>query len=112
MSDPRTPHVGATVHYVSYSTPGGEYASMCRAAIVAEVGQWITMVSTPGESRVEGEPWKYPTRVVEQWWYPGALALAVINPAGVFFNGAAAVACKHADFDDHRPGTWHWPEHE
>jgi len=30
-----SPTVGRIVHYVSYGTPGGEYASTCRAAIVA-----------------------------------------------------------------------------
>lgn len=32
------PSVGRVVHYVSYGTPGGEFASTCRAAIVTEVG--------------------------------------------------------------------------
>jgi hypothetical protein len=31
------PSVGRTVHYVSYGTPGGEYKSKCRAAIIADV---------------------------------------------------------------------------
>lgn len=31
------PSVGRVVHYVSYGTPGGEFASVCRAAVVAEV---------------------------------------------------------------------------
>lgn len=29
--------VGEIVHYVSYGTPGGEYVSRCRAAVVTEV---------------------------------------------------------------------------
>ena len=36
MSD-TLPTVGRMVHYKSYGTPGGEYGSLCRAAIVAEV---------------------------------------------------------------------------
>ena len=32
------PSVGRVVHYVSYGTPGGEFASTCRAAIVTEAG--------------------------------------------------------------------------
>lgn len=31
------PSVGRIVHYVSYGTPGGEYTSECRAAIITEV---------------------------------------------------------------------------
>ncbi|MFJ8508627.1 hypothetical protein [Streptomyces avermitilis] len=34
MSDAARPTVGRIVHYVSYGTPGGEYSSECRAAIV------------------------------------------------------------------------------
>lgn len=33
------PTVGRIVHYVSFGTPGGEYTSQCRAAIIAEVGE-------------------------------------------------------------------------
>lgn len=44
------------MHYVSYGTPGGEYLSKCRAAVVTEVG------------------------VVEQ------VGLCVLNPTGAFFN--------------------------
>lgn len=31
------PTVGRIVHYVSYGTPGGEYPSTCRAAVIAAV---------------------------------------------------------------------------
>jgi hypothetical protein len=31
------PSIGRVVHYTSYGTPGGEYSSQCRAAIVTEV---------------------------------------------------------------------------
>jgi hypothetical protein len=50
------PSVGRVVHYVSYGTPGGEYASECRAAIVTEVDTSDTV------------------------------GLAVLNPTGMFFN--------------------------
>ena len=33
----RVPSVGRIVHYVSYGTPGGEYPSVCRAAIITQV---------------------------------------------------------------------------
>jgi hypothetical protein len=51
------PSVGEIVHYTSCGTPGGEYGSECRAAIV--------------------------TAVRDQ---PGEVDLAVLNPEGVFFN--------------------------
>lgn len=97
-----TPSVGRIVHYVSYGTPGGEYTSQCRAAMVAEVGAWITVQtrSVPSYSTSEGRP----IRDIEQWFYDDACALVVSNPSGQFFN-----SCKH-DEDDKRGGTWHWPE--
>jgi hypothetical protein len=74
------PSVGRIVHYVSYGTPGGEYASQCRAAIVTE-----------GPDVFDGEG-------VE------TVSLCVFNPTGLFFND-----CRH-DEDEKRGGTWHWPE--
>lgn len=110
----RKPMVGDVVHYVSYGTPGGEYASRCRAAVVAEVGQWVTVETRTPKSfdRSEGRP----IREVEQWWYADACALAVLNPTGLFFNGPAGVACRYDDGSagsagGYDPGTWHWPEH-
>jgi hypothetical protein len=54
------PTVGRVVHYVAYGTPGGEYASVDRAAI-------ITQVHEPDK---EDSP----------------VGLAVLNPSGLFFN--------------------------
>jgi hypothetical protein len=51
-----TPSVGRIVHYVSYGTPGGEYTSQCRAAIIAGVIE------------------------IDE------LDLVVFNPTGLFFN--------------------------
>lgn len=50
------PTVGRIVHYVSYGTPGGEYKSECRAAIV--------------------------TAVVGS----GVISVVVLNPTGLFFD--------------------------
>lgn len=58
MTD-RVPSVGRIVHYVSYGTPGGEFTSECRAAIIVAVGAPST-IDTCG--------------------------LAVFNPSGMFFN--------------------------
>ena len=51
--------VGRIVHYVSYGTPGGEFAPEHRAAIVTEVAE-------PGTNAIVG--------------------LCVLNPTGMFFN--------------------------
>lgn len=50
------PSVGRVVHYVSYGTPGGEYLSECRAAMVTAVQDDETV------------------------------SLFVMNPTGVFLN--------------------------
>lgn len=76
------PTVGRIVHYVSYGTPGGEYASQCRAAVVTEVGT----ASDPAG-------------------FDSAVGLCVLNPTGQFFNQGVM-----QDEDGHRGGTWHWPE--
>ena len=54
-------HVGLMVHYVSYGTPGGEYTSQCRAAVVTEVGR-------PSEGSTYGT------------------GLCVLNPEGMLLN--------------------------
>lgn len=102
------PSVGSIVHYVSYGTPGGEYTSQCRAAIVAGV----------------------PNKVNDST----ELVLAVLNPTGLFFNESVRYdegaetpgdpACPGADHHGSpfrycacgwaeaalKGGTWHWPE--
>ncbi|MFG3710867.1 hypothetical protein [Micromonospora sp. NPDC047730] len=86
-----TPTVGRIVHYVSYGTPGGEYTSQCRAAMITEVGD------------------------------DDRLGLAVLNPTGVFFHSLADGGCERHDGDasdtpgapdtpSYHGGTWHWPE--
>lgn len=77
------PSVGRIVHYVSYGTPGGEYPSVCRAAIVTEAPSSFSTDSG------DDEP----------------VGLCVLNPEGIFLNRYVA-----HDEDDHRGGTWHWPE--
>jgi hypothetical protein len=99
-----TPSVGRIVHYVSFGTPGREYASECRAAIITETDTSDTV------------------------------ALAVLNPTGMFFNRTVtydaggetpgAPDCPQAEAHGNpfrycscgwgeaklRGGTWHWPE--
>ena len=75
-----SPTVGQPVHYRSYGTPGGEYASRCRAAIV-----------TAGPASADD---------VNQ-----VVSLAVLNPTGLFFDTAIA----YSDPANGEGGTWHWP---
>ena len=87
----QTPTVGRIVHYVSYGTPGGEYTSQCRAAIVSAVPRYLI------EEPMDG----CPNGTDGDW----IVDLAVLNPTGMFFNEA----CKLDDIS-HAGGTWHWPE--
>lgn len=78
------PSINRMVHYVSYGTPNGEYASCCRAAVITETG-------------APGSP----------------VGLAVINPTGLFFHSITDGGCRYAEPgpDGRYPGgTWHWPE--
>jgi len=78
------PSVGRIVHYVSHGTPGGEYTSECRAAVITEV--------TDNLDRDDAEK---------------TVGLAVLNPSGMFFNAA-----RYDEGTDgtYARGTWHWPE--
>ena len=78
------PAVGRIVHYRSHGTPGGEYTSQCRAAIITATDPDPEDVPEPGQV------------------FAG---LAVLNPEGMFFNG-----CVLQDEAGHAGGTWHWPE--
>lgn len=80
------PSVGRIVHYVSYGTPGGEYKSECRAAIVTAVS---------------------PTGVDLAVLNPTGM---FFNQGCLRHDGDAA----HVDAEPGKPfylgGTWHWPE--
>lgn len=94
MSEPK-PSVGRVVHYVSHGTPVREdgtqaYAAKCRAAIVTDVYSADNPHPDPEVyTEAEGAEW---------------VALAVLNPTGMFFNDA----CH--DEPRKQGGTWHWPE--
>jgi len=96
----QTPSVGRIVHYVSYGTPGGEYRSECRAAIITA----IPSIQIDQFGGVPKEP------IVD---------LCVLSPAGTLFT----FGCDHHEGDigadaagveitgrSYRGGTWHWPE--
>jgi hypothetical protein len=80
------PFLGASVHYVSYGTPGGEYGKKCRAAIVTATGE-------------------HPDA-------DGTCSLHVMNPTGQFWPQAVHHSEDHrnpADLKGLAGGTWHWP---
>jgi hypothetical protein len=88
------PRIGDPVHYTSYGTPGGEYATACRAAVITGLGDPIDY---PAGEELGPED----AQLVD---------LCVLNPTGMFFNTGVP--------QDERPGyersggTWHWPETE
>ena len=94
------PSVSQMVHYVSYGTPGGEYVSACRAAVVTEVTEHPDADMTAG--------------------------LAVLNPEGMFFKrgvpcdlGSEQAPVPATAYDTvpeplcdgrwYAGGSWHWP---
>lgn len=77
------PSVGRIVHYTSYGTPGGEYSSECRAAIVTDV-------IDPNLHEMQPDM--------------PCLGLCVLSPNGMFFD-------RHVNPGPAGDGgTWHWPE--
>jgi hypothetical protein len=96
------PSVGRVVHYVSYGTPGGKYASECRAALVTEVGTvFAPLPPIPDDGM--------PVTVTLTSEPIPVVGLAVHNPTGLFFHSIAEGGCRQ-DEDGHAGGTWHWPE--
>lgn len=92
----QSPVVGEFVHYV------GDDDSRCRAALVTEVGQYVTvtrLVTVPKSfDRSEGRPIREVQ--AEEWWYADACAL-LVPPTNEVSKG-----CKH-DEREWTPGTWH-----
>lgn len=86
QSNQQKPSVGRVVHYVAYGTPGGEYPSVCRAAIITEV-------DGPAADAQHAQP-NDPTNP--------DVGLCVLNPTGMFFN-------QHVPYGE-TGGHWHWPE--
>lgn len=84
------PSVGRIVHYVARGSADGQFPSTCRAAIIAEV------YSKQNPPR---EPEAVPGVETAEW-----VALAVLNPTGMFFNDVC-----HDELTK-QGGTWHWPE--
>ena len=74
------PSVARMVHYQSFGTPGGEYPSVPRAAVITEVN-----------AGVDDDP---------SSWIVG---LCVLNPTGQFFNRNVVFS------ESPSPGRWNWP---
>lgn len=74
------PTVGRIVHYQAYGTPGGEFPSVPRAAVITEVHD-------------SGVPEPISLTV----------GLAVLNPTGMFFNRDVPYSAER------KPGCWSWP---
>lgn len=70
--------IGTMVHYVSYGTPGGEYTSQCRAAVLS-----TKPLKAPASAQYVAD-------------------LVILNPTGLFFNGGALHSVER------RGGTWHY----
>jgi hypothetical protein len=85
------PTVGRIVHYQSYGSPGGEFLSEPRAAVITEVV-------------VKADVEKTPTAYMDERNY--AVSLCVLNPSGMFFNRDVPFST------DAKPGSWRWPPRE
>lgn len=81
------PSVGRLVHYQAYGTPGGEYPSIERAAVVTAVE---ILVLHEDEEKIIPEEAQY------------RVSLAVLNPTGMFFNQAVPYS------ETPKPGHWNW----
>lgn len=82
------PSIGRIVHYVSYGTPGGEYSSECRPAIITKV------YPSDGEG------------TLAEMNGPEEVHLTIFYPDGDFRK-----KCRHSE-GSKTGGTWHWPERE
>lgn len=94
----RSPHVSATVHYVSRGSADGAYPSTCRAAMITEV-------CTPaylGSSKPIG------------YEMAMTVGLFVANPEGTYHLTLQHGGCKYWRAEDGTGlltgGTWHWAE--
>jgi hypothetical protein len=89
------PTVGRIVHYQAYGTPGGEFKSVPRAAIIAGIATGASVPQTTGQSEED-----YANQNAAEEWCD----IVVLNPQGLFFNRS-----RHAPGDAPTPGCWNWP---
>lgn len=97
------PTVGRIVHYVSYGTPGGEYTSQCRAAIVTAVdADSVSLaVLNPTGMFFNGNI----------QYHDGAEQLGSPDCPNAGTHGSPFRYCSCGWIEaSHAGGTWHWPE--
>lgn len=97
------PTVCRMVHYVSYGTPGGEYSSQCRAAVVTEVtGETVGLcvMNPTGLFFNQGVQFHDVAEV------PGSPDCPNRQYHGNPFRYCACGWAEAAPVG----GTWHWPE--
>lgn len=86
------PTIARVVHYQSYGSPGGEFKSVPRAAIITEADP------------ISDAAVKDPVGYSDERNY--TVGLCVLNPTGQFFNRAVPYDA------DGKPGSWRWPPRE
>lgn len=97
------PTVGRIVHYVSYGTPGGEYSSQCRAAIITEVAG-----NTVGLAVLNPEGMYFTRDIVHN---EAAEAPGDPDCSQRDLHGTLRPYCSCGWIEPgHQSGTWHWPE--
>ncbi len=82
------PTVGRLVHYQAYGTPGGEYPSIERAAVVTAV-----------ESRHDASGPETENPPEEAFF---KVSLCILNPTGQLFNQDVPYSAEP------KPGHWNW----
>lgn len=87
-----TPTVGRVVYYKAYGTPGGEFPSIERAAIITDVKEVIV-----DDNNNEHE---FPLKENVIGFNELRVRLAVLNPTGIFFSDWL----KNGE----KPGQWDW----
>lgn len=80
------PTVGRLVHYQAYGTPGGEYPSIERAAVITAVEPRNDVLGTD--------------ETPQEYFYK--VSLCVLNPTGQFFNQDVPYSAEP------KPGHWNW----
>lgn len=87
------PSVARIVHYQSFGTPGGEYSSLARAAVITVADPHPTSEHCLGaadESYYQDET-NY------------RVGLCILNPTGMFFNNDVKFSVEP------KAGCWNWP---
>lgn len=99
------PSIGRIVHYVSYGTPGGEYTSQCRAAVVTEVGLdnivGLCVLNPTGQFFTQG------VRYDAGQGNPGDPDCPNAPHEQLPFKYCSSCSWTHPHLAG---GTWHWPE--